>query len=109
MSSPRRRRPLRRVALIATGVLAVGLVGVPSALGSAWLLPSTSSHGERTVAVSEPEPLTSVPADDPGEGLVHKGLRPGGKGTSCAGEYEVIGTGRCSHGPDEAPPGLSVK
>ncbi|MGW4941876.1 fibronectin type III domain-containing protein [Actinoplanes sp. NPDC004185] len=109
MSSPRRRRPLRRVALIATGVLAVGLVGIPSALGSAWLLPSASSPGERTVAVSEPEPLTSVPADDPGEGLVHKGLRPGGKGTSCAGEYEVIGTGRCSHGPDEAPPGLSVK
>lgn len=110
MTSSRRRRPVRRVALIAFGALALALVGIPSALGSAWLLPGAPDREDSaTVAVADPEPLTSVPADEPAKGLVHRGLKPGAKGTPCAGEYEITGTDRCSHGPDEAPPGLSVK
>jgi Metallo-peptidase family M12B Reprolysin-like len=104
----RRRRATRRVALLITGALALGLVGIPSALGSAWL-PWSPAHEVGTAAAADVQPLTSVPADQPDKGLVHRGLRPGKKGSACVGEYEVVGTGRCSHGPDEVPAGLKVK
>jgi fibronectin type III domain protein len=93
--------------MVALGALTLGLVvGIPSALGSGWQLPLA---GAGTVAAAEPTLLTSVPADQPAKGLVHGGLAPGRKGTPCAGQYEIVGTDRCSHGPDEAPAGLSVK
>ncbi|MEU8234426.1 RICIN domain-containing protein [Actinoplanes sp. NPDC048967] len=53
--------------------------------------------------------ITEVPGDDRGRGLVHSGLRPGKKGEHCAGEYQIVGTANCSHGPDEPPAGLDVK
>ena len=109
MSPSRRRAKTRRVALVAAATMAAGLVGIPSALGSAWLpwSPTTSAVG--TAAAAEAKPLTSVPADEPEKGMVHRGLKPGKKGSACVGEYEVVGTGRCSHGPDEVPAGLKVR
>jgi hypothetical protein len=103
------RAKTRRVALVAFATLAAGLVGIPSALGSAWLpwSPATTSVGTATAA--EAKPLTSVPPDQPEKGMVHRGLKPGKKGSTCVGEYEVVGTGRCSHGPDEVPAGLNVR
>jgi len=108
VSPSRRNKPARRVALVATGALALSLVGIPSALGSAWL-PWTPAHQVGAAAAANVQPITSVPADEPDKGLVHRGLKPGRKGSPCVGEYEVVGTGRCSHGPDEVPPGLQVK
>jgi hypothetical protein len=102
------RAKTRRVALIAFATLAAGLIGIPSALGSAWVpwSPGTTSVG--TAAAAEAQPLTSVPPDEPDKGMVHRGLKPAKKGSPCVGEYEVVGTGRCSHGPDEVPAGLKV-
>jgi Ricin-type beta-trefoil lectin domain-like/Metallo-peptidase family M12B Reprolysin-like len=95
--------------LLAFALLA-GLVGVPSALASAWLPWSPlASSVQRDEAKGEDPLITEVPADDPAKGLVHRGLSPARKGSSCAGEFEIIGTERCSHGPDAPPPGLDVK
>jgi hypothetical protein len=104
-----RRAKTRRFALVAFATLAAGLVGIPSALGSAWLpwSPATTSVGTATVA--EAKPLTTVPPDQPEKGMVHRGLKPAKKGSACVGEYEVVDTGRCSHGPDEVPAGLNVR
>jgi hypothetical protein len=108
VSPSRRRTSTRRVALIASGALALALVGVPSALGSAWL-PWSAAHQVGAAASADITPLTSVPADEPAKGLIHRGLKPAKKGSPCVGVYEVVGTGRCSHGPDAAPAGLDVK
>jgi hypothetical protein len=91
-----------------TVAAALALVGIPSALGSAWL-PWSPAHDSGTGASAEGPPLTSVPADQPDKGLVHAGLRPAKKGSPCVGEFEIVGTNRCSHGPDEVPAGLAVK
>jgi Ricin-type beta-trefoil lectin domain-like/Metallo-peptidase family M12B Reprolysin-like len=101
------RSRVHRVAV--AGAFAAALVGIPSALGSAWLPWSPAAHDVGAAATADIEPLHSVPADQPAKGLVHRGLQPGRKGTACAGEYDVVGTGRCSHGPDEVPAGLAVK
>ncbi len=108
MSPSRRRRPARRVALVATVAAALALVGIPSALGSSWL-PWSPAHDIGTAAAADVQPLTSVPADQPGKGLIHRGLRPAKKGSACVGEFEIVGTSRCTHGPDEVPAGLAVK
>jgi hypothetical protein len=108
VSSSRRRRPARRVALVATVAAALALVGIPSALGSSWL-PWSPSSDIGTAASADVRPLTSVPADQPDKGLVHRGLRPAKKGSPCVGEFEIVGTSRCTHGPDEVPAGLAVK
>ena len=105
MLTSRRRRTTRRVALLAAGALALAAVGIPSALGSAWLPWSPADQ----IGAADVTPLTSVPPDQPDKGLIHRGLRPGKKGSACVGEFEVVGTGRCSHGPDEVPAGLQVK
>jgi hypothetical protein len=89
-------------------VAAVALVGVPSALGSAWL-PWSPAAESSTVGEAATAPIEKVPADDPARGLVHTGLKPGKKGTVCVGEYQIEGTDTCSHGPDEVPSGLNVK
>ncbi len=109
MSSARRRRSARRIAYLVSGALIVGLVGLPTVLGSAWQLPGLPGRDAERVAVADPDLITVVPADQVGKGLVHRGLKPGRKGTACAGEYEIVGTDRCTHGPDAAPPGLSAK
>ena len=98
---------MRRVALLVTGTLVLGTVGLPSALGSTWL-PWSPADQIGAAATAEVTPLTSVPPDQPDKGLVHGGLRPGTKGSACVGEFEVVGTERCTHGPDEVPAGLDV-
>ena len=52
--------------------------------------------------------LTSVPRDQPDQGLVYQGLRPAKAGTLCAGSYE-LDQQSCTHGPDPAPAGLEVR
>ena len=53
----------------------------------------------------------AVPRDDARRGLVHRGLRtPDGTGPCRRGfELGPTGSGRCSHGPDPAPPGVDVR
>ena len=105
-ASPARRRT-RRITLVVAAVAAVALVGIPSALGSAWLpwSPANDTFGD----AASVDLITEVPADDPAKGLVHAGLKPGKKGEPCAGEYRIEGTESCSHGPDEVPACLDVK
>jgi hypothetical protein len=103
-----RRRATRRLTLVVAATAAVALVGVPSALGSAWL-PWSSASSVGSAATAEATPIKDVPADEPDKGLVHRGLKPAKKGSDCVGLYEVVATGGCSHGPDQVPPGLNVK
>lgn len=91
---------------MATVLLGAGVLAVPTALGSAWAPwsdpVSTSGFGPGA------DPIKAVPADDPAAGLVYRGLTAAKKGSPCAGGYEVGDRNTCSHGPDAAPPGLSV-
>jgi hypothetical protein len=92
-----RPRPhLRRLRLLAIGAGALllfsGLLG-GSALAGA---PLTDPAG--------------LPKNDPANGMIYTGLRAATTGP-CAGLYEVRGVTpvMCTHGPDAAPAGLSVK
>ena len=53
------------------------------------------------------------PSDDPGRGVVHRGLRPASAGGPCKTEFELVtahgGRRGCSHGPDPAPEGVDVR
>ncbi|HEU4421390.1 MAG TPA: RICIN domain-containing protein, partial [Pilimelia sp.] len=53
-------------------------------------------------------PIRDVPDDNPRLGLVYEGLAPAKSGAPCVGAYEVVQRDTCTHGPDEAPPGLDV-
>ncbi|HYN93917.1 MAG TPA: zinc-dependent metalloprotease family protein [Pilimelia sp.] len=77
-------RPARRVAAVVAVAVAATIATVPAALGE------------------------EVRRDEPARGLVYRGLSAAGAGTPCAGGFEVVGTGHCSHGPDAPPPGLDV-
>lgn len=106
-ASPARRRS-RRIIIAVTALAAVAFAGVPSALGMAWQ-PWGGAGNSAVGPAASVNVITKVPADDRARGLVHSGLKPGKKGELCAGEYQVVGTGNCSHGPDEPPAGLDVR
>jgi len=84
--------------LLTTTVLALGLsvITAPGVFGGIWMDP------EGLV------PIAEVPDDNPRLGLVYEGLAPAKSGTPCVGAYEVVQRDTCTHGPDEAPPGLDV-
>ena len=88
---------MRRIGAVAVTIWAVLLaVGVAPAFSQA-----AGASTERR----------AVPRDDARRGLVHRGLRtPDGTGP-CRRGYELgpTGSGRCSHGPDPAPPGVDVR
>ncbi|MFC6611996.1 RICIN domain-containing protein [Amorphoplanes digitatis] len=110
---PGRRRPVpergrrrathrpHRLLPVVLGVAVLGIGGVvgPSVVGDAW---SPDGGGDR-----ERITYASLPEDDPGQGLVYDGLVPDGKGSLCAGMYE-LDEETCTHGPDTAPAGLAV-
>ncbi|AEV87438.1 hypothetical protein ACWT_6425 [Actinoplanes sp. SE50] len=52
--------------------------------------------------------LTALPKDAPDQGLVYEGLKPVAAGALCAGSY-LLADDTCTHGPDRAPTGLSVR
>jgi hypothetical protein len=56
------------------------------------------------------EASRALPADDPAQGMIYGGL-VAAKSGPCAGVFQVKGVSpaMCTHGPDAAPPGLSVK
>ena len=55
----------------------------------------------------------AAPPDDPGRGLVHRGLRRAPAGGPCRTRYQLAtahgGRTACSHGPDPAPEGVDVR
>ncbi|BCB90897.1 hypothetical protein [Phytohabitans suffuscus] len=83
----RRRRPPTLAGALAITVL-IGLLG-----GSAFAADSRA-----------------LPADDAANGMIYSGLSVAKDGP-CAGVLQVKGVtpAMCTHGPDPAPPGLSVK
>jgi Ricin-type beta-trefoil lectin domain-like len=81
-------------------VLAAGAVAAPKLFGRGWspgVLPDTARMR-----------LAAIPNDSPEAGLVYEGLTPARAGSACAGAYDLITPDICTHGPDPAPPGLSV-
>ncbi|GAA1592365.1 RICIN domain-containing protein [Actinoplanes couchii] len=81
---------------VALGLALLGVGGVvgPSVIGSS---PSTDDFA-----------LTSLPADAPEQGLVYSGLKLAASDSVCAGSYQVFDE-NCTHGPDAAPAGLTVR
>ena len=82
--------------------LGLALLGVGGVVGPSVVETVTDSSGSRSLS------LTSLPADQPAEGLVYEGLKPAKAGSLCAGSYE-LDQQTCTHGPDEAPAGLEVR
>ncbi|WP_436498856.1 RICIN domain-containing protein [Actinokineospora sp. HUAS TT18] len=102
-----RRRAVRILFATVIAVVLLGLVAVPT-VGSGWLPwidTADDTAGETTVSV---QPVTTVPADEPGRGLVYRDLTAAPKGSRCVGGYEVTDRDTCTHGPDAAPAGLDV-
>ncbi|MFC3990177.1 RICIN domain-containing protein [Actinoplanes siamensis] len=52
--------------------------------------------------------LTALPEDAPDQGLVYEGLEPAKSGALCSGSYLLFDE-TCTHGPDRAPTGLTVR
>jgi hypothetical protein len=83
-------------------VLGLALLGVGGALGPSVV--DTVAGNPRKQAIQ----LASVPRDTPEQGLVYDGLTAAKAGALCQGSYEVDAV-TCTHGPDTAPVGLSVR
>ncbi|MEV6349455.1 RICIN domain-containing protein [Actinoplanes sp. NPDC051851] len=81
-------------------VLGVGLLGVGSVVGPSVIAASQDDSSDYT--------LTALPADLPDQGLVYEGLKPAASNALCAGSY-LLYDETCTHGPDPAPTGLSVR
>jgi hypothetical protein len=80
----------------------LALLGVGGALGPSVVDTVTGSTGHQAIQ------LASVPKDTPDQGLVYDGLKAAKADALCAGSYEVDAV-TCTHGPDTAPAGLSVR
>jgi len=105
-----RRRCWLVVITSLAGLGALPFIAVP-AMGAA------DTHGQPTEqVVTNPAPPSpagrGTPPEDPGRGLVWRGLERGEAGGPCASAYVFTGvgeTGPCSHGPDPAPEGVDVR
>jgi alpha-tubulin suppressor-like RCC1 family protein len=78
----------------------------------AALLVAVLASGTALVnTVVVPATAGATPPDDPGRGLVHRGLNQRATSGVCAHAFNlaVAGSEACTHGPDAAPPGLDVR
>jgi hypothetical protein len=84
--------------LLGIAVLGIGALAGPAMVGNGW----PGGNG--------PEKITfaALPKDAPDKGMVYDGLTPAASNSLCAGSYE-IGPETCTHGPDTAPAGLTVR
>ncbi|MCY1142218.1 RICIN domain-containing protein [Actinoplanes sp. Pm04-4] len=82
--------------------LGLALLGVGGVVGPSVVETVTDGSGSRNLS------LTSLPADQPAQGLVYDGLKPAKAGTLCAGSYE-LDRETCTHGPAQPPAGLEVR
>ncbi|MDI2129450.1 RICIN domain-containing protein [Yinghuangia seranimata] len=110
------------VAATVTAALVMGAVAVDAALDGDPPTPGSvdaastqgadpgeiGSPASAPLHKDEPEPLTSVPKNDVGKGMVYTGLVPSAKGDKCVGVYTVSEAGLCTHGPDEPPKGVDI-
>ncbi|MFI1992802.1 RICIN domain-containing protein [Actinoplanes sp. NPDC020271] len=87
-----------RLLPVALGLALLGVGGVvgPSVIGA------TTKDDPTEFA------LTALPKDAPDQGLVYEGLKPAATNALCAGSYLLFDE-TCTHGPDRAPTGLSVR
>ncbi|WP_433826231.1 RICIN domain-containing protein [Actinoplanes sp. CA-015351] len=95
---PRTRSAAFRLLPVALGVALLGVGGVvgPSVIGAA-----PTDEVDRFA-------LSALPTDAPEQGLVYSGLKLASKGSLCSGSY-LLYEQTCTHGPDSAPAGLSVR
>ncbi|MDP9818697.1 RICIN domain-containing protein [Spirilliplanes yamanashiensis] len=93
---------LQRNILLAIAVVVLGVLAVAAPRVVGGLAPGGGGPGEERIT------LASVPDDQPALGLLYDGLEPARTDAPCAGSYQVVTRETCTHGPDLAPPGLSV-
>jgi hypothetical protein len=81
--------------------LGLAVLGVVSVVGPTVVEEVAGGGGQQLT-------LSSVPEDAPDQGLVYAGLQAAKADSLCAGTYQLDAQ-TCSHGPDPAPAGLSVR
>ncbi|HVM01473.1 MAG TPA: hypothetical protein VM263_02290, partial [Acidimicrobiales bacterium] len=88
------------------GRLGAVAVKICVVLAGAGLAPA----GPAGAAASTAPDGAAVPADASRQGLVHRGLHAPEPAGPCRDGFELgeRGSGRCTHGPDPAPPGVDV-
>jgi hypothetical protein len=97
-TDPRSSRRARfTVVLVTTAALVLALASAPGA--------SASPHPGKAA----PRKAAAVPPDDPGRGMVYRGLHRSVPADDCHGR-RLFRTrhGSCTHGPDEPPAGFAV-
>ncbi|BCY13746.1 RICIN domain-containing protein [Actinoplanes sp. L3-i22] len=82
-------------------VLGLALLGVGGVVGPSVIGASSKDDPGRFE-------LTALPKDAPDQGLVYEGLKPAASNALCSGSYLLFDE-TCTHGPDRAPTGLSVR
>lgn len=87
--------------MLGLAVLGIGAMAAPSVVGNGWNGGGDGTDRERIT-------LAGLPADSPEQGLIYEGLTPAGRDSLCAGAYELDAQ-TCTHGPDAAPTGLTVR
>ncbi|WP_354644252.1 RICIN domain-containing protein [Kitasatospora camelliae] len=109
-----------RVVLVAAVLAATGVFAGTAALGGAFTekpavisADAAMSDGADAAPAAGPEhdaapdPVSSMPANDTGRGLVYSGLNTAPKGDKCAGVLRTS-DGACTHGPDAPPKGVDI-
>ncbi|WP_436527756.1 RICIN domain-containing protein [Actinoplanes sp. HUAS TT8] len=81
--------------------LGLALLGVGGVVGPSVIGGSSKDDDTRYQ-------LTALPKDAPDQGLVYEGLKPAASNALCSGSYLLFDE-TCTHGPDRAPTGLSVR
>ena len=81
--------------------LGIALLGVGGVVGPSVIGAGPSDDPDRLA-------LTAVPRNAPEKGLVYNDLTAASSGSLCAGSYQLYAE-TCTHGPDPAPAGLSVR
>ncbi|MFD0527795.1 hypothetical protein ACFQ1I_12425 [Kitasatospora arboriphila] len=104
--------------LVAAVVAATGVFVGSAAMGGVFTEERTtaaagvSADGSALAAEpahdKAPEPVVSIPSNDPPRGLVYTGLKAAPKGDKCVGVLRTA-EGNCTHGPDAPPKGVDVK
>jgi len=112
-----KKRRNTRVVLVAAVVAAAGVFVGTAAMGGAFsderTVASAGMSGADAAPASEPEhddapqPVASIPKNDPPHGMVYTGLRAAPKGDRCVGVLRTA-DGHCTHGPDAPPKGVDI-
>ena len=86
-------RRLFGLSFVLSAVLSLGMAGAVAAAPAAGSAPAPGWDAGSAAA----------------RGQVYNGLRPAAVNEACRGQFALVSTGECTHGPDPAPTGIDVR